>query len=106
MPDNLFRDIPATLPDELFQRLNAESPTVRIKRIVSRGHSTPPGQWYDQESTEWVILLTGAAILSFAGIERRLHLHPGDYVEIAPGTRHRVEWTAPNADTVWLAVYY
>jgi cupin 2 domain-containing protein len=30
----------------------------------------------------------------------------GDYVEIPAHTRHRVEWTDPDEDTVWLAVYY
>lgn len=106
MPRNVFRDIPDVLPDEMFQRINSESGTARIERIVSRGHVTPPDQWYDQDQTEWVLLLRGAAILRFEEGERRVELQPGDYIEIAVGVRHRVEWTAPDVDTVWLAIHY
>ena len=31
-------------------------------------------------------------------------LAPGDYVEIPPHVRHRVEWTDADEPTVWLAV--
>lgn len=46
---NLFADLPADLPDELFQTL-AGSGDVRVERIVSRGHRSPEGFWYDQPS--------------------------------------------------------
>ena len=38
IPQNLFADIPSTLPQELFQTL-AEAANVRIERIVSHGHA-------------------------------------------------------------------
>jgi cupin 2 domain-containing protein len=101
---NLFHDIPETLPDELIQILQ-QGGGVRIERIVSQGHASPAGFWYDQPEDEWVILLRGAARLRFDN-EQTFDLSPGDYVIIPAHTRHRVEWTDPNVQTVWLAVHY
>ena len=53
---NLFADIPADLPEELIQTL-LSTPCVRIERIISLGHGSPEGFWYDQEWHEWVLLL-------------------------------------------------
>jgi cupin 2 domain-containing protein len=30
---------------------------------------------------------------------------PGDWLEIPARCRHRVAWTDPNQETVWLAVH-
>ena len=90
---------------EAVSRL-AGSGQVRIERIVSRGHASPPGFWYDQEQSEWVALLAGEAELHLEQGDLRLHLRPGDHVTIAPHVRHRVAWTHPDQDTVWLAVFY
>ncbi|NTV46153.1 MAG: hypothetical protein HGB11_06455, partial [Chlorobiales bacterium] len=38
---------------------------MRLERIVSEGHATPGGEWFDQEWDEWVILLSGSATLRF-----------------------------------------
>ncbi len=48
---NLFDGIPADLPRELFQTLLA-APGLRVERIVSLGHASPEGFWYDQEARE------------------------------------------------------
>lgn len=104
-PANLLHKIPAQLPDEIADTLAAAGNT-RIERIVSRGHASPPGYWYDQDQHEWVLLVQGAATLRFAGQNAAVQLGPGDYVNIPAGVRHRVEWTAPETDTVWLAVFY
>ncbi len=82
----------------------AQSEHVRIERIVSRGHVTPPGEWYDQDTHEWVVLLTGSATLTFE--DRSETLAAGDHVLIPAHRRHRVEWTDPAQPTVWLAVHY
>ena len=102
---NLFSNIPKTLPEELIQTL-ATKETVRIERIVSKGHFTKKGFWYDQEQNEWVVLLKGKAIVFFDNDLKEIELHPGDYINILPHVRHRVEWTDPNEETVWLAVHY
>ena len=39
---NLFADIPAELPEELIEEFLAHD-DLRIERIVSRGHCSPPG---------------------------------------------------------------
>lgn len=105
MNPNLFAQIPTNLPTELLDVL-AESSTVKIERIVSRGHITPADGWYDQAWHEWVILLQGAARLEFAGDAEVLVLNPGDYRLIKAHQRHRVTYTAPATDTVWLAVHF
>jgi cupin 2 domain-containing protein len=51
---SLFADIPETLAAEQLTTLLAK-PNLRIERIVSRGHASPPGFWYDQPQAEWVI---------------------------------------------------
>ncbi len=102
---NIFKPVPEVLKEELIEKI-AAGENVRIERIVSRGHSSPEGFYYDQEENEWVILLKGEAKLTFENTEEPLHLKPGDYVNIPSHKRHRVEWTPPDADTVWLAVFY
>ncbi len=103
---NLFAETPAELPEELIETiLCAEASRLRIERIVSLGHASPPGSWFDQEAGEWVVLLSGAARLRFEA-EDAIELLPGDYVNIPAHKRHRVEWTDPARPTVWLAIHY
>jgi len=78
---------------------------VRLERIVSWGHATPQGEWYDQEWSEWVVLLKGHAKLRFEDDPESLELHPGDYLLIPAHHRHRVEWTDPGEPSVWLALH-
>ena len=101
---NLLHDLPNMGADEVAERL-AGNGAVRIERIVSRGHASPEGFWYDQDEAEFVLVLAGAARLTFADGEA-LALGPGDWVDIAPHRRHRVAWTDPDRPTVWLAVFY
>ena len=101
---NLFAEIPEDLPEELIQAL-LSTPGLRIERIVSLGHSSPQGFWYDQEEHEWVLLLKGAARLRLDG-EEPIDLRPGAFVNIPAHQRHRVEWTDPTRPTVWLAIHY
>jgi len=82
-----------------------EGEGVRIERIVSRGHVTAPNEWYDQKRSEWVLVLRGRALITFAE-KASVTLEEGDYVNIAAHERHRVEWTSPDEDTIWLAVHY
>lgn len=103
--ENIFTDIPSQLPTELFEEILAAG-SFRLERIVSRAHATPPGQWYDQEKNEWVMLLQGAAALRIAGEEELTVLQPGDYLFLPAHLRHRVEWTAAETETIWLALHY
>ena len=101
---NLFEGAPARVDKEEATVL-AELAGARIERIVSTGQASPPGFWYDEERTEWVVLLAGSAGLLIEGEAAPRVLGPGDYVELPPHLRHRVEWTAADRPTVWLAVH-
>lgn len=102
-PTNLFAELPADLPSELFQTLHSAN-GLRIERIVSHGHASPEGFWYDQDQHEWVVLLQGAARICFEDEIRSLKR--GDFLHIPPHRRHRVEWTEPGVQTLWLAIHY
>lgn len=102
---NLYGQIPTTLPEEAVNVL-AHGKGMRVERIVSKGHCSPPGFWYDLADDEWVVLLKGEAVLRFEQGNRSLHMKPGDYVHIDAHERHRVESTAEDTETVWLAVFY
>jgi cupin 2 domain-containing protein len=101
---NLFDAVPAVL-DKEETTLLVQLPGARIERIVSVGQASPPGFWYDQDRTEWVLLLAGSAGLLIEGEAEPRVLGPGDYVELPPHVRHRVEWTAADEPTIWLAVH-
>jgi cupin 2 domain-containing protein len=81
-------------------------PGIRIERIISFGQTNPPGFWYDQGEGEWVLVLSGAARLRFADESEARLLGPGDWLDIIPHRRHRVEWTDPRTPTIWLAIFY
>jgi cupin 2 domain-containing protein len=78
---------------------------VRIERIVSTGQASPAGFWYDQPDDEFVVLLSGSAVLRFEEGDRLMPMAPGDWVEIAAHVRHRVEETDRDRPSVWLAVH-
>ena len=102
---NLLTEIPATFLNELTDSL-LNTPSVRIERIVSHGHTSPQGCWYDQDEHEWVVVLKGSAKLLFEGEEEPLEMGTGDYINIPAHKKHRVEWTTEDEPTIWLAVFY
>jgi cupin 2 domain-containing protein len=105
MPDNLFANLPPPgTADEQFTTLLAE-PGLIVERIVSTGQASPPDFWYEQAEAEWVLLVSGEALLRFEDEAEARRLLPGSYVDIAAGRKHRVEWTTPDTPTVWLAIH-
>ena len=100
---NLLSAVPAEVRDEIVEVL-VQGEHVRIERILSRGHRSPEGFWYDQPEHEWVVLLQGAARLRFDDAVEEMTA--GDAVHIEAHRRHRVEWTEPGTLTIWLAVHY
>jgi len=102
--NNIFDAIPKNLEAEVFERL-VDSNGIRIERIVSKGHKSPKSGWYDQDQNEWVIVLRGEAILSFSD-GSTITLNEGDFTNIQAHIKHKVKWTDPNIETIWLAVYY
>ena len=103
-PGNIFADIPDNLETEIFECL-ACGGQVSIERIISHGHASPASGWYDQETSVWVIVLRGEARLSFED-QSSVHLRAGEYFNLPAHRKHRVDWTAPDRETVWLAVHY
>jgi cupin 2 domain-containing protein len=94
--------LPATAgEDELFEDL-LRRPGIRIERIVSHGHTTPPDAPYVQDWDEWVLVVQGEAGLLLGGDERRLVA--GDHLMIPAGTPHLVTYTADP--TIWLAIHF
>lgn len=75
---NLFTNLPFDLPDECVDVLQSQS-NIRIERIVSQGHSTPVGEWYDQTEHEWVIVLQGLGVIEYETGEQ-ITLNVGDYL--------------------------
>lgn len=75
---------------------------VRVERIASR--AVHDGEWYEQGWAEFVLLVAGAARLAFADGTGRA-LTPGDWVHLPAFCRHRVAWTDPAVETIWLAVH-
>ena len=102
--DNLYKSIPENLEQEVFELL-VESENVKIERIISKGHTSPDSGWYNQKQNEWVVVLKGEAIISFENGEE-INLKVGSYVNIPAHTKHKVKWTNPKVETVWLAVHY
>ena len=105
--DNLFAH-PCPLASEELVSILVDSPQLRLERIVSHGHATPVGEWYDQSMDEWVVLLSGAAELEYeqGGEYFSITLVVGDYLHIPAHQRHRVVSTATGIDSVWLALHY
>ena len=100
---NLYAAIPTHLPAEISESL-VHAKHVRIERIASQGQASPEGFWYDQDEAEFVILVQGAGRLRFE--DEVIDLRPGDWVLIPAHRKHRVEWTTPEEQTVWLAVFF
>jgi len=102
---NLFDDLPRALTAERVDVL-LQTAGLRLERIVSTGHATPPGEWYDQDRDEWVVVLRGRARLRIEGEPADRTLGPGDHLRLRAHVRHRVEWTTPEEPTVWLALFH
>lgn len=102
---NILKPFEIHPEEEVLERI-AAGPDFLFERIVSCGQATPPGIWFDQPRDEWVVLLTGAARLRFELCDEAVEIKPGDAVLIPAHCRHRVEWTAPDRESVWLALHY
>jgi cupin 2 domain-containing protein len=103
---NLRSGVPARpLPDEVVDLL-IDRPGLRIERIVSTGQTTPEGQWYDQETEEWVLVVDGTARLRIDGEREDRELSEGDWILLPVHCRHRVTWTSAGPPTVWLAIHF
>ena len=93
----LPKDIHLPGTPEHFSPLLASDSGLLVERIVSWGHVTPEGQWY-----EWVLLLEGSARLGFAD-GREVALERGQCLLLPRHVRHRVLETSKPC--IWLAIH-
>jgi cupin 2 domain-containing protein len=100
---SLFSPHTTHLPTEITESL-VQAKLVRIERIVSQGQASPAGFWYDQDEAEFVVVVQGVGRLRFE--DEVIELRPGDWIKIPAHRKHRVEWTTPDEQTVWLAVFF
>ncbi len=100
---NIFSLLPQQMNEEICDVLQ-QNKKIRIERIVSTGQTSPETGWYDQSENEWVIVLKGEAIIEFE--DREVTMNAGDYINIPAHTKHKVSWTHPQLETIWLAVHY
>lgn len=98
---NIFNLPGLPVGDEITDCL-IENENVRIERIISTGQTS---DWYDQDETEFVVLLDGNAELEFEN-ETRVFLNKGDTLLIPAHQRHRVAYTSADPPCIWLCVFY
>lgn len=101
---NIYRGIPEK-SDQEFLEVIFQNNYLRMERIVSEGHSSPQNFWYDQNKNEFVLLLSGNAIISFEDGEKT-NLTTGDYLIIPSHKKHRVDQTDPNEKTLWFTLFF
>ncbi len=100
---NIFDEIPVDKSEEKFFHI-FKSDKIKIEKIVSNGQSSPKDFWYEQEKSEYILLLEGFAILEFEDFE--VELKKGDCLNIEAFKKHRVKFTSLDEPTIWFAVFY
>jgi len=98
---NIYELPPLPLTEEVTTILT-ENKNIRIERIISTGQIS---NWYDQDETEFVVLLDGNAIIEYEN-GTNIEMSKGDTLLIAPHERHRVSYTSSEPPCVWLCVFY
>ena len=101
---NFLELVPETVNEELFESI-IQTKDIKIERIISCGQFSPESGWYDQEKSEWVMVLEGKAILEFEE-GKEVALGKNDFINILPHQKHKVKWTDPEQKTIWLAIHY
>ena len=102
---NFLSDIPNTSSTEIIQKM-LEGESFFVERIISYGQASPEGFWYDQDKNEFILIVQGSAGIKLENESEMVVLTTGDYLDICAHVKHRVEWTDPAGDTIWLAVHY
>jgi len=100
---NIFEQIIVDKNEEKFFEI-FKNETIKIEKIVSNGQISPENFWYEQEKSEFVLVLEGFAILEFE--DRVVELKKGDCLNIEAMEKHRVKYTSLDEPTVWFAVFY
>jgi cupin 2 domain-containing protein len=78
---------------------------VRIERIVSTSQTTPPGEWFDQDWDEWVLLISGAAEILLAEKTPRDCSNPATTSSFRRISGTGSRGPRPERPTIWLAIH-
>ena len=100
---NIFEEIIIDKNEEKFFEI-FKNETIKVEKIVSNGQKSPDNFWYEQEESEFILLLDGFAILEFE--DRIIELKKGDCLNIKAMEKHRVKFTSLDEPTIWFAVFY
>ncbi|PUE65726.1 cupin domain-containing protein [Arcobacter caeni] len=100
---NIFDKIIVDKKEENFFEI-FRNETIKIEKIVSNGQKSSENFWYEQEKSEFILLLEGFAILEFEN--REVELKKGDCINIKAKQKHRVKFTSLDEPTIWFAVFY
>lgn len=100
---NIFEQIVVDKNEEKFFEI-FKNETIKVEKIVSNGQKSPENFWYEQEQSEFILLLEGFAILEFEN--RKVELKKGDCLNIESMEKHRVKFTSQDEPTIWFAVFY
>lgn len=96
-----------------------ETKDLRVERVVTYGQASLTAAVCETPVNQFVLLIEGQVRLEvemekvnlMPGTGRllenvKVNLTPGDHICIPHNTRHRVDWTSPDRETVWLTVYF
>ena len=100
---NIFDEIIVDKSEEKFFEI-FKNETIKVEKIVSNGQNSPENFWYEQEKSEFILLLEGFAILELEN--SIVELKKGDCLNIEANQKHRVKFTSLDEPTVWFAVFY
>ena len=100
---NIFEKIIVDKKEEIFFEI-FKNETIKIEKIVSNSQTSPENFWYEQEKSEFILLLEGFAILEFE--DKEIELLKGDCLNIKAMQKHRVKYTSEKEPTIWFAVFY
>lgn len=104
LKSSIFNEVEILRGEEFFETLHSGR-NIKIERIISLDHSTPDNEIYDQGWDEWVMVVTGNAIIRFLEPEVDIELQDGDFVFIPAQKKHRVIFTDKEKITIWLAIH-
>ncbi|HIZ55503.1 MAG TPA: cupin domain-containing protein [Firmicutes bacterium] len=107
MYQNLF-SLPESIqngkrPDQEICHLLLQNQRIRVEKILSVGHTTPAGEWYDQDEDEFVAVLQGTAELCLE--DCTVILQAGDTIWLPAHCKHRVEHTSIEPVCIWFCVF-
>ena len=89
---------------EEYTEIIWQSEHLRLERIISCGHISPPDFWYEQEEDEWVMVISGEGAITWDNGEIS-HLKAGESLLIPRKKKHRVSYTSINPPCIWLALF-